>query len=121
MWSSWIFTNLALTVSDKLCNISGQCKNAVMAYGASSIAYSINKEFEEEINKIPIVNQYYNIRLVDVQNNYYRLAYARLLSEKKYVAFKESAPELFLALRDNSDITSSKIMISKLEKVLADA
>jgi len=64
-----------------------------MAYGASSIAYSVNKEFGEEINKIPIVNQYYNIRLVDVQNYYYRLAYARLLSEKKYVDFKESAPE----------------------------
>ena len=115
------FTNLALTVSDKLCNISGQCKSAVMAYGASSIAYSVNKEFEEEINKIPIVNQYYNIRLVDVQNYYYRLAYARLLSEKKYVDFKESAPELFSALHDNSDITSAKIMIAKLEKVLIDA
>lgn len=72
------------------------------------------------MNKIPIVNQYYNIRLVDVQN-YYRLAYARLLSEKKYVDFKESAPELFSALRDNSDITSAKIMIAKLEKVLTDA
>ena len=48
-------------IPDKLCNISGQCKSAVMAYGASSIAYSVNKEFEEEINKIPIVNQYYNI------------------------------------------------------------
>ena len=67
------------------------------------------------------VNQYYNIRLVDVQNYYYRLAYARLLSEKKYVDFKESAPELFSALRDNSDITSAKIMIAKLEKVLTDA
>lgn len=66
------------------------------------------------------VNQYYNIRLVDVQNYYYRLAYARLLSEKKYVDFKESAPELFSALCDNSDITSAKIMIAKLEKVLTD-
>ncbi|WP_418835667.1 hypothetical protein, partial [Ruminococcus sp.] len=64
---------------------------------------------------------HYNIRLVDVQNYYYRLAYARLLSEKKYVDFKESAPELFSALRDNSDITSAKIMIAKLEKVLTDA
>ena len=39
-------------IPDKLCNISGQCKSAVMAYGASSIAYSVNKEFEEEINKV---------------------------------------------------------------------
>ena len=119
-----VYFGIALVVRrfipDKLCNISGQCKSAVMAYGASSIAYSVNKEFEEEINKIPIVNQYYNIRLVDVQNYYYRLAYARLLSEKKYVDFKESAPELFSALRDNSDITSAKIMIAKLEKVLTD-
>lgn len=55
---------------------------------------------------------------MDVQNYYYRLAYARLLSEKKYVDFKESAPELFSALRDNSDITSAKIMIAKLENVM---
>ena len=67
------------------------------------------------------VNQYYNIRLVDVQNYYYRLAYARLLSEKKYVDFKECSLELFSAIRDNSDITSAKIMIAMLEKVLTDA
>ena len=45
--------SLAVTrfIPDKLCNISGQCKSAVMAYGTSSIAYSVNKEFEEEINQ----------------------------------------------------------------------
>ena len=95
-------------IPDKLCNIFEYTKSTLC-------------RLEEEINKIPIVNQYYNIRLVDVQNYYYRLAYARLLSEKKYVDFKESAPELFSALRDNSDITSAKIMIAKLEKVLTDA
>ena len=112
---------LYVALGNVFFNISEQCKYAVKTYAAASIASVLNEMLRNDLYGIAYDDKYYKIIAVEAPINYYRLIYARLLSEKKYVDFKESAPELFSALRDNSDITSAKIMIAKLEKVLTDA
>ncbi len=112
---------LYVALGNVFFNISEQCEYAVKTYAAASIASVLNEMLRNDLYGIAYDDKYYKIIAVEAPINYYRLIYARLLSEKKYVDFKESAPELFSALRDNSDITSAKIMIAKLEKVLTDA
>lgn len=112
---------LYMALGNVFFNISEQCKYAVKTYAAASIASVLNEMLRNDLYGIAYDDKYYKIIAVEAPINYSRLIYARLLSEKKYVDFKESAPELFSALRDNSDITSAKIMIAKLEKVLTDA
>ena len=112
---------LYMALGNVFFNISEQCKYAVKTYAAASIASVLNEMLRNDLYGIAYDDKYYKIIAVEAPINYSRLIYARLLSEKKYVDFKESAPELFSELRDNSDITSAKIMIAKLEKVLTDA